>query len=138
MPKFAIHNAAGEVLRVLDVPEEELAKQLAPGEVALKSPTVTIFDKVNTKTKKIVVVAPPTPPAPPPPPPDYVDLRKQLYLDIASQLDLLWHAMDIGEIPKATAFYDRIKLVKDAVPKTVGIDPIVIHQIEALPNEETE
>ena len=49
------------------------------------------------------------------------DLRRQLYPPIAEQLDMLWHAMDRGELPVAPGFYEAIKSVKDAHPK----DPVV-------------
>jgi len=44
-------------------------------------------------------------------------LRKQLYPSIGDQLDMLWHAMDEGTIPKVHDFYDSIKSVKDSIPK---------------------
>lgn len=43
--------------------------------------------------------------------------RKTDYPAIGEQLDMLYHAMDSGEIPKATDWYDAIKAVKDAHPK---------------------
>lgn len=41
----------------------------------------------------------------------------RVYPAITDQLDMLWHAMDSGEIPKANAWYNEIKAVKDANPK---------------------
>ena len=46
------------------------------------------------------------------------DLRRNAYPPIGDQLDTLWHAMDDGLLPKIPGFYDRIKSVKDAYPKT--------------------
>ena len=56
------------------------------------------------------------------------DRRRQLYPPISEQLDMLWHAMDRGELPVASGFYESIKLVKDAHPKNpvvfdVGLMP---------------
>lgn len=45
------------------------------------------------------------------------ELRANAYPSIQNQLDMLWHAMDTGEIPKATAWYNSIKAVKDTYPK---------------------
>jgi hypothetical protein len=47
----------------------------------------------------------------------YVDKRQQSYPSITDQLDMLWHAMDTGEIPKSTIFYDINKSIKDKFPK---------------------
>lgn len=44
--------------------------------------------------------------------------RRQEYPLIEEQLDMLWHSMDSGEIPKAEPFYTNIKEIKDKYPKT--------------------
>jgi hypothetical protein len=43
--------------------------------------------------------------------------RATEYPHIADQLDMLWHAMDTGEIPKSTIFYDINKSIKEKYPK---------------------
>lgn len=43
-------------------------------------------------------------------------LRQRAYPPIGEQLDMLFHAMDRGEIPKATAFYETLKAIKEATP----------------------
>ena len=45
--------------------------------------------------------------------------RIKKYPKIDEQLDMLWHAMDSGEIPKATEWYNKIKEVKESIPKQV-------------------
>jgi len=45
--------------------------------------------------------------------------RIKAYPKIDEQLDMLWHAMDSGEIPKATEWYNKIKEVKESIPKEV-------------------
>jgi hypothetical protein len=45
--------------------------------------------------------------------------RHAEYPSIGDQLDDLWHAMDIGVLPKVEPMYFRIKLVKDTNPKEV-------------------
>ena len=44
--------------------------------------------------------------------------RIKQYPMIADQLDMLWHAMDSGEIPKATEWYEKIKEVKNSIQKS--------------------
>lgn len=41
----------------------------------------------------------------------------RVYPSVGDQLDSLWHAMDSGEIPVASVFYNAIKMAKDANPK---------------------
>lgn len=47
----------------------------------------------------------------------YIDARKEAYPDIGDQLDMIWHAMDEGKLPKNNDFYTKIKEVKDLYPK---------------------
>jgi hypothetical protein len=47
----------------------------------------------------------------------YQRTRAEQYPAIADQLDMLWHAMDTGALPKVDSFYSAIKAVKDANPK---------------------
>lgn len=46
--------------------------------------------------------------------------RAKAYSDIGDQLDMLWHSMDSGEIPKSLAFYNTRAAVKNEFPKPVG------------------
>jgi hypothetical protein len=48
---------------------------------------------------------------------EYQRIRAIQYPSIANQLDMLWHAMNTGALPKVDSFYDAIKAVKDANPK---------------------
>jgi len=43
--------------------------------------------------------------------------RKSAYPPIGDQLDMLWHGMDDGTLPKVNGFYNSIKAVKDNIPK---------------------
>ena len=43
--------------------------------------------------------------------------RASEYPSIGNQLDMLWHAMNNGEIPKANTFFDAIETVKTSFPK---------------------
>lgn len=53
--------------------------------------------------------------------PEYVENRKAEYPDITDQLDMFWHAMDDGVIPKIEPFYSDIKVVKEKYPKPTQI-----------------
>jgi len=48
---------------------------------------------------------------------EYQRIRATQYPALAEQLDMLWHAMDTGALPKVDEFYSAIKAVKDANPK---------------------
>ena len=43
--------------------------------------------------------------------------RAKEYPSVTDQMDMLWHAMDDGTLPKVEPFYSTIKAVKDSVPK---------------------
>lgn len=48
---------------------------------------------------------------------EYSRKRQDEYPSFADQLESLWKAMDSGEIPKATIFYDGIARVRQKYPK---------------------
>jgi hypothetical protein len=47
----------------------------------------------------------------------YSDRRATEYPPMSDQLDMLWHAMDTGILPKVDSFYDINKSIKDKYPK---------------------
>lgn len=47
----------------------------------------------------------------------YKRKRSNDYPSITSQLDMLWHSMHTGEIPKSKDFYDAILEIKNKYPK---------------------
>lgn len=49
--------------------------------------------------------------------PLYVEQRKYSYPAIGDQMDMFWHAMNDGVIPKIEPFFSDIKAVKDRYPK---------------------
>lgn len=57
-------------------------------------------------------------------------MRQRMYPPIGEQLDMLWHAMNRGEIPKAESFFNAIKAVKDEVPNTEKV-----FDVDAMPEE---
>lgn len=48
---------------------------------------------------------------------DYATGRKNSYPSIEEQLDMLWHSMNTGEMPKSEPFYSKLKEIKDLHPK---------------------
>ena len=52
---------------------------------------------------------------------EYQRTRAAAYPSIGDQLDMLWHAIDVGDWTavkvKTTSFYTELKAVKDANPK---------------------
>lgn len=50
--------------------------------------------------------------------PQYIYDRLKNYPSLGSQMDMFWHAMDDGVIPKIEPFYTDIKTVKETYPKT--------------------
>lgn len=43
--------------------------------------------------------------------------RRREYPSVGDQLDCLWHAMDLNQLPRIEPFYSDIKTVKDRFPK---------------------
>lgn len=52
----------------------------------------------------------------------YKKYRAQNYPPIEDQLDMLWHGMHEGTLPKAEPFYSTIKRIKETYPKD-GVVP---------------
>jgi hypothetical protein len=44
-------------------------------------------------------------------------LRRANYPPIEEQLDMIWHSMNTGQMPKSEPFYSKIKAVKDRFQK---------------------
>jgi len=44
-------------------------------------------------------------------------LRQKEYPSVQEQLDMLWHSMNTGQMPKSEPFYATIKAIKDRFPK---------------------
>ncbi len=49
--------------------------------------------------------------------PSYVVQRQNAYPSLGDQLDMLWHAMDCGVLPKVEPFYTQILSVKTQYSK---------------------
>jgi len=112
--KFIVHDALGNILRKGTCPDDMRALQAQEGETAIED----IWDGTNDCIHRIIdgqrVEFTPEPPPPLP----IRTQRAAAYPPIGDQLDTLWRAMDEGVLPMVPAFYDPIKAVKDALPKT--------------------
>lgn len=120
MKHFIIYNASGEILRTGIVPDEAFEFQKHSEDEYLLEGTADIEKDTVDVTKRAVV------PGGKPPPPidmDYTKARAQAYPAMQEQLDMLWHAMDSGTIPKAEPFYSSVKAVKEAYPKDNSVVP---------------
>ena len=63
---------------------------------------------------------------------EYSEARAKNYPSITEQLDMLWHGMNSGQIPKVDEFFNSIKVVKDTFPKgnMVEEDSLLIYSME--------
>lgn len=98
--------------------DEDYIEEAASAELDIINPVTKTVLK-NQKPKPAQVVK------------DYAEVRYGLYPSVQEQLDMLWHAMDQGQMPKVEPFYSSIKAIKQAVPKdnSVAKDTVVIHNI---------
>lgn len=117
--KYIVYNSTGEILRVGDCPEDAVELQAQPGELLALGSADPSVDAVDPATGTVVIGGRQLPE---PRRDTYADVRRRMYPSTSVQLDMLWHAMDSLQIPKAEPFYSAIKAVKDAVPK--GADEI--------------
>ena len=126
---FIIYDQQGKILRTGSCPAEEFYNQQQPGEFIIEGTANIEKDAVDPATNQLI-------PGGKPPDPidmDYRLARFNAYPSIPAQLDMLWHAMDSGQLPKAEPFYSSLKAVKLAypsdnsvVPGSVEIIPVVI------------
>jgi len=113
---YALYDATGTIKSCGICPDGHEHLQLVnPGEM-LYIGKAEMHDRIDVATGKLIKGEPPAP--------SYRDLRRREYPTIATQLDLLWHAMDQGDMPVAPEFYNAIKRVKDAHPKPDAIPSV--------------
>jgi len=133
MARYAIYDETGTIIQVMDLDPEHIEQQVQPGQFYLEA-DVEPHDSIDVATKTVIRGTPATIPASDviPTLPAYAEQRKKLYPSIEQQLDMLWHAMDSGEMPKAEAFYYSLATVKLAVPKTDEVQPVILGQINPI------
>jgi hypothetical protein len=134
MPKYAIHNADGDINRILDVPEEFIAQQLQDGELYVEVPNdADTHHAIDVATGELIRREKALPPKSPERP-KWVQARAKLYPTPAETFDLIWHDIDkFGALTKDGSFYQRLKAVKEAVPVGAEVDSTVLYFMETLP-----
>lgn len=87
------------------------------------------LDLIEPATKTVLVGQRPQPQK------TYQDSRLQAYPSVQEQMDMLWHAMDQNQIPRAEPFYSTIKAIKQAIPKDNSVDSgtVFVHTVEPTP-----
>lgn len=107
--KYIVHDAAGNILRTGQCPDDQLELQARSGENVIEGEA---DDACHRIVGGEIMLAPlrlaPT---------SYAKERALEYPSIGEQMDALWHAMDSGDLPKIAAFYNPIAAVKAAHPK---------------------
>lgn len=116
---FTVYDSSGNILRSGQAPEDMIEAQAQTGEFVLEGQSDPETDIVDVTTKNIIAGGKP----PEPINMDYRLARFQAYPNIGEQLDMLWHAMDRDEIPKAEPFYSTLKAVKLAYPPDNSVVP---------------
>lgn len=113
--KFALYTQTGRITATGECPDGMEHLQAMPG-TSVYIGEAQPWDSIDPTTGKLIVGKQPEP----------THQQKRKYPPIGAQLDALWHAMDAGEIPKATLFYDMIKKTKDEHPDPEGIKKVVL------------
>lgn len=80
-------------------------------------PTEAQIPNIDGLRAEVVAPDDPRQPANEPAPKSYQELRQAAYPSMGDQLDMFWHAMNNGQIPRIEPFYSEIKGVKDQFPK---------------------
>lgn len=111
-PSFAIYNSAGEILRTVSCPEEEIEMQLQEGESYLFCDAQP-HDRIDVQTLQVIRQKAP---APVDNEPQYSKARRQLYPPVEEQLDMLYKAVAQGLPLNKSEWFSRIKNVKTAIP----------------------
>lgn len=128
MSHFTVYNAAGEILRSGQCPEEFVSNQASAGEFVIAQESDPASDMVDPATQQVLRGAKP----PLPVDMDYRRARLMAYPDLGDQLDMLWHAMDERPALRTEPFYSALKAVKDAYPKDNSVVPgsVVIYPVD--------
>lgn len=106
---FIVYSGTGEILRTGRCPSEAFNLQAQSGEYIIEGLACCRKDSIDPKTGGVIKNGRPT--AEPRSAPQSEQSAK---LSTATQLDLLWQAMDAGTFPKAEPFYSAIKAQKEA------------------------
>jgi hypothetical protein len=113
MTDFVLFKPDGEIVAVGNCSPEAFDLQQVEGLELIEAQADPDKDRIDPQTRAVL----PGANVKPKPPESYARIRARMYPSIADQLDMLWHAMDRGDMPVAEPFYSSIKMVKNAVPK---------------------
>lgn len=134
---YTIFNKnTGEIVEVIYGREElleNIIQRLKPDEDYIEAESSTEKDIVDPQSKQVLKGQRPKPELPPV---SYAEARSEIYPSVGEQMDMLWHAMDSGQIAKAEPFYSTIKAVKTSIPKTddlVNKNAVVITNLDETP-----
>lgn len=108
--EFVIYDGTGKILRTGSCPEEDWGLQAKEDELITEATACCVNDAVNPQTGEIIHGGNPSPLSAP----ESSAAPPSSGLSTATQLDLLWQAMDAGTFPKAEPFYSAIKAQKEA------------------------
>lgn len=112
--KYIVIDASGLVLRSGICQDESIGSiNVGPGETLVEN----VSSLANHHTRKMYYINGSFEDRGPVIQATYITQRRGAYPPIGDQLDMLWHAMDTGQIPKAQQFYNAIKQVKDKYKK---------------------
>jgi hypothetical protein len=127
MRHFIIFNAAGDILRAGQTPDEAFDRQAGPGEFITEGQCDVERDSVDPTTGTVIPGGRPVVVDM-----DYRKARFMAYPPVEQQLDALWHAMDQGLLPKIEPMYSHLAAVKAAYPKDNSVEPgsVVIYPLE--------
>jgi hypothetical protein len=120
MKHFTVYDNVGNILRSGTVTDDvDVQIQAGINEFVIDQESDPENDLVDVTNNTVVKGAKP----PPPIDMDYRKARSEIYPSAENQLDMLWHAMNDGTMPKVEPFYSRIKLVKESYPKDNSVAP---------------
>lgn len=137
MPNYAIFDkTTGHITRTVVVPSEIINAQLQENEDFLLS-NADVYDKIDIDTKEIIKgKEPPLKNSDPSAGlPKYVRNRKQLYLNVTDQLDMLFKDVQdglFGESAKQSKWFKHVDQIKNSVPKDGTDVPTIIYEAEEI------
>lgn len=116
--KYALYDATGTIKSCGMCPDGLERQQIVnPGEM-LYLGEAEMHDRIDVTTGQLIKGEVPAA--------SYAELRRADYPSAAVLFDMLWHAMDQGDLPVAPEFYAYIKRVKDRYPKPNAIKRVIL------------
>jgi hypothetical protein len=104
---FIIYSDTGEILRTGNCPADAFDLQAQPGEYIVEGVASCSKDSIDPQTGQVIEGGRPVTAQA-----SLLEAPQPAGLSTATQLDLLWQAMDAGTFPKAEPFYSAVKAQK--------------------------